>query len=148
MDGQHMLHQFNAHRFRMWHGKRVGTVPVGAIIYLQDGVRPFAGLTQPIVTRNPWMVEAWINRDYPVLLAGKWTTVKIAGGHLAMVRSLRDGRRQLVADWILLACIDAGLECGTGVGVTLDLAQERYSQKNRCRQSRSAKYSDQECALS
>ncbi len=105
-----MLHRFNAQRFRSWHGKRVGTVPVGPIVYLQDGVRPLAGLARPIVTRNPWMVEAWINRDYPVLVAGKWTTVKIAGGHLAMVRSLRDGRYQLVADWILLACMDAGLE--------------------------------------
>ena len=35
----------------------------------------------------------------------------IAGGHLAQVRSLRDGRRvQIFADWILLRCVDAGLE--------------------------------------
>jgi hypothetical protein len=47
--------------------------------------------------------------------------VKIAGGHLAIVRSLRDGRRQLVADWILLACVDAGLERQT----TRDLSHYR-----------------------
>jgi len=89
-------------------------------------------LSQPIVSRNPWMVEAWINRDYPVLVSGKWTTVKIAGGHLAMVHSLRDGRRQLVADWILLACMDAGLECVTEVGVTLDPAPRKILPENRC----------------
>ena len=105
-----MLHQFNAHRSGHWRGKRVGTIPVGAIIYLQDGVRPLAGLSRPVITRNPWMVEAWLNRDYSLFSSGKWTTVKRAGGHLAMVRSLRDGRRQVVADWILLACADAGLE--------------------------------------
>ena len=105
-----MLHQYNPQRFRWWRGKRIGTIPVGTILYLQDGVRPLTGLTQPIVTRNPWMVEAWLNRDYSRYSSGRWTTVKIAGGHLALVRSLRDGRHQLVADWLLLACMDAGLE--------------------------------------
>ena len=58
-------------------------------------------------------MEAWIPRDY-----AKWDestrtfrNVQIRGGHLAVVRSLRDRRRvQTVADWILLACLDAGLE--------------------------------------
>lgn len=104
-----MLHQFNAQRLR-WRGKRVGTIQVGAIIYVQDGVRPLRGLTQPVVTRNPWVVEAWLNRDYSLLTSGKWTTVKCADGHLAVICSLRDVRRQVVADWILLACVDAGLD--------------------------------------
>jgi hypothetical protein len=35
----------------------------------------------------------------------------MAGGHLAQVRSLRDRRRTAaVADWILLRCLDAGME--------------------------------------
>jgi hypothetical protein len=105
-----MLHQFNTQRFRWWQGKRVGTVPVGTIIYVQDGVRPLTGTSRPAVTRNPWIVEAWLNRDYSRFSSRKWTTVTITGGHLAMVRSLRDARRQLVADWILLACMDGGLE--------------------------------------
>jgi hypothetical protein len=105
-----MLHQFNPQRFRAWCGKRIGTIPVGTIVYLQDGVRPFRGLAQPVIRRNPWMVEAWLNRDYQRQISGKWTTMKAVGGHLAMVRSLRDGRKQLIADWILLACVDAGLE--------------------------------------
>ena len=105
-----MQHQFNAQRFRWWHGKRIGTIPVGAIIYVQDGVRSLAGLTRPIVRRTPWIVEAWLNRDYSLNSAGRWKTVKMAGGHSAVIRSLRDGRRQEVADWLLLACVDAGLE--------------------------------------
>jgi len=105
-----MLHQCHAQRFRWWRGKRVGTVPIGTIIYIQDGVRPLTGLSQPVTTRNPWLVEAWLSRDYSLYRSGGWTTVKCAGGHLALVRSLRDGRHQLVADWVLLACMDAGLE--------------------------------------
>lgn len=61
---------------------------------------------RPAVCRNPWQVVAWIPRDY--CTARK--TVRMAGGHLAIVRSLRDGRENVVADWLLLSCIDAGLE--------------------------------------
>ena len=93
--------------------KQIGTIPVGTIVYIQDGVRPLQGLTKEIVRREPWMVEAWLPRDY-----SKWNdstrsfkTVRVSGGHLAIVRSLRDRNRvQSVADWILLACIDSGLE--------------------------------------
>ena len=93
--------------------KQIGTIPIGTVLYIQDGVRPLNGLTRPVVCREPWMVEAWIPRDY-----AKWDqsartfhNVRIRGGHLAVVRSLRNQRRvQLVVDWILLACLDAGLE--------------------------------------
>jgi len=91
--------------------KRIGTIPVGTILYIQDGIRPFGNLQRPIVRRDPWIVEAWIPRDYSKWDGKAWRTVRIAGGHLAQVRSLRDRRRvQLVADWILLRCMDAGLE--------------------------------------
>jgi hypothetical protein len=109
-----MIRQYGAQRFSTGpRGKRIGTIPVGTIVYIQDGINPLRGLTRPIVCREPWIVEAWLPRDY-----SKWnptsrsfTTVRIAGGHLAMVRSLRNRRRvECVADWILLACIDAGLE--------------------------------------
>lgn len=126
-----MIHQYNPQRFRHLYppkavkrgknvtyvadprDKRVGTIAVGTILYIQDGVRPLRGLTRPLLCREPWIVEAWLPRDYT-----QWNTstrtfssTRIAGGHLAVVRSLRDRRRvQRVADWILLACIDAGLE--------------------------------------
>ena len=93
--------------------RRIGTIPVGTILYIQDGVSPLKGLTRDVVQREPWIVEAWLPRDY-----AKWDgtsrtfrTVRIRGGHLAVVRSLRGyRRRKTVADWILLACLDAGLE--------------------------------------
>jgi hypothetical protein len=126
-----MFRQYHAQRFRsmyppiptqvgketVYHpdrrDKKIGTIPVGTIVYIQDGVRPLHGLTREFICREPWIVEAWLPRDYT-----KWDgstrifkTVRIAGGHLAVVRSLRNRRRaQTVADWILLACIDAGLE--------------------------------------
>jgi hypothetical protein len=93
--------------------RKVGTVPVGTILYIPDGIRPFTGLARPVICREPWIVEAWLPREY-----AKWDgsqrrfrTVYIRGGHLAVVCSLRNRNRvQRVADWILVACIDAGLE--------------------------------------
>jgi hypothetical protein len=91
--------------------KRIGTIPVGTILYIQDGVHPLRNLERPVICREPWIVEAWIPREYSKWDDRGWRTVRIAGGHLAQVRSLRDRRRmQLVADWILLRCMDAGLE--------------------------------------
>ncbi len=104
-----MLHQYHPQRGRLWRGRLVGTLAVGTILYIQDGVRPFGGMRGPVVLRNPWQIIAWLNREFHPALPGKPTTY-LAGGHLAVVRSLRDGRVQRVADWLLLACVDAGLE--------------------------------------
>lgn len=93
--------------------KQIGTIPVGCILYIQDGVRPLNGLTREVICREPWIVEAWIPRDYSKWdeTTKKFRDVRICGGHLAVVRSLRNRRRvQTIADWILLACLDAGLE--------------------------------------
>lgn len=69
---------------------------VGAIVYIQDGCRPFGrSAWAPVVRRDPWQVVGWMNRA-PDDLYGFRT-----GGHLAIVRSLRTGRVQTVADWIL-----------------------------------------------
>jgi hypothetical protein len=56
---------------------------------------------------------AWIPRETYVRdrRTGKFEMRRCADGHLAMVRSLRDSRHtQQVADWLLLACVDAALE--------------------------------------
>lgn len=93
--------------------RQIGTIPVGTILYIQDGVRPFQGLTRDVVQREPWIVEAWLPHEYVKWdgVSRTFKTVRIRGGHLAIVRSLRDCRRvKTVADWILLACLDAGLE--------------------------------------
>ena len=98
-----MIHQYHAQRHQGGKPHGVGTVPVGTVVYIQDHIGPLTGFRVPIVCRNPWIVEAWLNRVHEP------TGNMLAGGHLAEVRSLRDGRRQLVADWILLRCVDAGL---------------------------------------
>ena len=107
-----MEHQYYASRFRILSdGRRVGTINVGTILYIQDGVRPFA-VPDRVICREPWRVEGWIPRE-----AISWDSatrrykmVRCPGGHLALVRSLRDSRRTAqVADWLLLACVDAGL---------------------------------------
>jgi hypothetical protein len=107
-----MERQYYAQRFRtLPNGRNAGTIPVGEIVYVQDGVRPFA-FPQQTICREPWKVEAWIPRETLSVdkATGKAQTKRCAGGHLAQVRSLRDSRQtRLVADWILLACIDAGL---------------------------------------
>ena len=111
-----MIRQYYAQRFRRSSGPRerqIGTIDIGTILYIQDGIRPLSGFANQIICREPWIVEAWIPRDCSTwdLKTRTFRDVRIAGGHLAQVRSLRDRRRvQLVADWILLACVDAGLE--------------------------------------
>jgi hypothetical protein len=107
-----MDYRYYAQRFRyLPDGRRVGTLGVGEIIYIQEGVLPFF-LPKHITCREPWRLEAWIPPDFtiwdPVIERHK--TVRCAGGHLALMRSLRDSRRtKYVADWILLACVEAGL---------------------------------------
>jgi hypothetical protein len=97
-----MMRQYYAKRFRAGSPKRIGTIPVGTIVYIQDGIRPLSGFCERPICRNPWIVESW----HPQTQFGR----AMAGGHLATVRSLRDGHRRQIADWILSSCIDAGLE--------------------------------------
>lgn len=126
-----MFHQYHAQRFLSLYpvrpkkiGRRiiyerdprdrnVGTIAVGTILYIQDGVRPLSGFSRAFIRRDPWIVEAWLPREYAKwdVASRSFKTTWIAGGHLAVVRSLRNRNRvQTVADWILLACMDAGLE--------------------------------------
>lgn len=92
--------------------KQIGTIPVGTILYIQDGINPLKGFTRPVVCREPWIVEAWLPRDCAKWdgLSRTFKPVRIRGGHLAVVRGLRTNRVQTVADWILLACVDAGFD--------------------------------------
>jgi hypothetical protein len=90
-----MIRQYNASPFRYdATGRRVGTVPVGTIAYLQDRL----GRSDSPVFRNPWIIVAWLPRE----CMGK----TMAGGHLAIVRSLRDGREQVVADHRIRAALE------------------------------------------
>lgn len=99
-----MMRQYHAQRIKGGNNPhKAGTIDVGRIFYLQD-YRPFRNVrgSGPFVYRNPWIVEAWHPRE----LLGKF----MRGGHLATVRSLRNGERRQVADWLLLAAEEDGLE--------------------------------------
>lgn len=95
---------------------RVGTIRVGQVFYIQDDHRPIGGGCTALryrwrdCCRNPWQVIAWSNREYYPAVKGASPVTYMRGGHLATVRSLRDGRVKQVADWILLQCEELGLE--------------------------------------
>lgn len=90
------------------HGRR-RVLPVGTIVYLQDGVRPFSFPRFP-VRREPYTIEAYHNREYFPSMEGAQEVTYMTGGHLATLRSLRDSRRVFkIADWILRMHDDAGL---------------------------------------
>lgn len=99
-----MFNAVNPCRFRTVNGRRKGTVPVGTIVYLQDGLRPMRGLTRPVVCRNPWIVVA-----FRPSRSGYDGLARTTYGATAVVRSLRDGRTEEVAEWVYLAHDDAGL---------------------------------------
>lgn len=102
-----MIRQYNPQRFRYHNGRKIGTIPVGTIAYIQDRL----GSYDSPVCRNPWIVVAWIPREVgaDAIVNGRYENRRMSGGHLAIVRSLRDGREQTVSDWILVGCDDAGL---------------------------------------
>ena len=110
-----MIRQYYAQRSRAGDNPlRVGVIPTGAIFYLQeDGWwrDRFRGAPS---CRNPWIVEGFLNgllcaarrnRD-----TGQWDDVYMARrSDMAVVRSLRDGRRRQVAVRILVLHEDEGL---------------------------------------
>lgn len=97
-----MNHPWNASRFRLRHGRRCGTIPVGTIVYLQDGLRPLVGFTRPVVLRSPWIVLAYRP------LIGSFDGKARSWCDRAVVKCLRTGRTTEVGAWVLLAHDDAG----------------------------------------
>ena len=86
------------HYYPHGHGShRSDALAIGRIVYIQDNVRPFAPIDYP-VRRNPWMIVGFHNRYCD--------SVRLRGGHIVDVRSLRDGRSGLVADWIVKRCLE------------------------------------------
>lgn len=119
---------------------RVGTIAVGSIYYLQSDAwwrDRFRGKPQ---TREPWMVEAFLNgvmgaaRRDPA--TGHWRSLFIAGrSDLAVVRSLRASGRKVVAVRILHAHEEEGLYRVCPVYPVLPSAEaiERYYASKRRR---------------
>lgn len=92
-----MLRQYNATRFTLQQiggtTRKVGTVPVGAILRLQGGTKI--------------RVEGWIPRDYATRENGKYATKRIAGGHMATVRRLSDNHTFPISDVFLINAPEA-----------------------------------------
>ena len=80
----------------------VGVISVGSTYYLQEDHYwrdRFRG--RPLL-RNPWIVEAFLNGIFGAArrnpTTGKWESRFISGrSDMAIVRSLRDGRRKTIA---------------------------------------------------
>ena len=110
-----MLRQYHAQRRRGGDNPLgVGTVALGSVFYLQDDGHWRARFRGAAVCRAPWIVEAFLNGQYHAArrdpATGRWLSV-YAGNRtdLALVRSLRDGRRSAVAIRLLQLHEDEGL---------------------------------------
>ncbi len=87
-----MLHQYNPPRFTFREiggtTRKVGTVPVGAILRLRAGAKI--------------RVEAWLPRDYATYERGRFSTKRVSGGHMALVRRLSDNAVFPISDVFLI----------------------------------------------
>ena len=109
-----MLRQYHAQRRQGGDNPLgVGTIALGAIFYLQDDGYWRARFGRTAVCRTPWIVESFLNGQYHAArrdpATGRWLSVYAANRtDLAMLRSLRDGRRQSVAIRLLQLHEDEG----------------------------------------
>ena len=109
-----MLRQYHAQRRQGGDNPLgVGTVALGSIFYLQDDGYWRARFGRTAVCRTPWIVEAFLNGPYHAArrdpATGRWLSVHVTNRtDLAVLRSLRDGRRQSVAIRLLQLHEDEG----------------------------------------
>ncbi len=110
----------------------VGVVAVGSSYYVQDEGHFRDRCSPAPICREPWQVEAFTNglmhaarrnRD-----TGQWEDAYRSGrSDMAVVRSLRDGRRRTVAVRLLILHDDLGLAKGIAAYPTLpDLRLYRH----------------------
>lgn len=92
----------------------VGIIASGSIYYLQDESYWRDRFKGRPICREPWIVEAFLNGSIGAArlspLTGKWEN-RTAGrrSDIAIVRSLRDGRRRTIAVRILILHDERGL---------------------------------------
>jgi hypothetical protein len=110
-----MIRQYYAQRRRGGDNpKGVGVIAVGSIYYLQNDSYwrdRFRGMP---VSRNPWIVLAFLNGVVAAsrrsVATGKWEDVFVSGrSDVALVRSLRDGRIRKIAVRTLILHDDLGM---------------------------------------
>ena len=110
-----MIRQYYAQRCRGGHNPLgVGVIPVGAIFYVQDEWWWRDRFRGRPVCREPWIVEAFLNGTIGAgrrnRETGSWEDVFIAGrSDMALIRSLRTGRRRQIAVRVLILLEDEGL---------------------------------------
>ena len=120
-----MMRQYHAPHRRGGHNPLgVGVVTVGSLFYLQDDTFFCDRYGRRAVCREPWQVEGFTNgvlhaarRDPDT---GRWRDSFWSGrSDMAVVRSLRDGRRRTVAVRLLALHDELGLTKGATAYPTL-----------------------------
>ena len=118
-----MLRQYHAqHRRRGGSNPLgVGVIGTGAVYYLQDRGFFSSSARSSATLRTPWVVEGFLNgtmgasRRNPD--TGLWESTCVSGrSDMAVVRSLRDGRRETVSVQLLGLHEDLGLALGARDG--------------------------------
>ena len=110
-----MIRRSYAQRYRGGYNPlRVGVIPGGAIFYIQNDCWWRDRYRGQPVCREPWIVEAFLNGTLGAgrrnRETGLWEDVFIAGrSDMAVVRSLRTGRRRRIAIRVLILHEDEGL---------------------------------------
>jgi hypothetical protein len=110
-----MFRQYFAQRCRGGDNPlRVGVTPAGAIYYLQNEGWWRDRYRGAPTCRAPWIVEAFLNGTLAAARrnprTGRWEDVYVAGrSDMAIVRSLRDGRRRAIAVRLLILHENEGL---------------------------------------
>ena len=134
-----MIRQYYAQRCRGGHNPlRVGVIPTGAIFYIQDDHWWRDRFRGRPTCREPWLLEAFLNGTLGAgrrnAETGLWENVFIAGrSDMAVIRSLRTGRRRQIAVRLLIVHEEAGLR--RDEGTYPDLPGETSQQPSRVRRS-------------
>jgi hypothetical protein len=134
-----VIRQYFAQRYRGGNNPlRVGIIPTGSIFYLQDDDVLRGGASPRC--RTPWLVEAFLNGQRHAVRRDRetdqWIDLYTTGrSDMAIVRSLRDGRRRKVAIRLLQLHDELGLTWEPTAYPTLPdpalIAQCRRSQADR-----------------
>lgn len=128
-----MIRQYFAQRCRGGDNPlRVGVIPAGAIFYLQPEWWWRDRFRGNPICRNPVIVEAFLNG---ILAAarrnsetGRWEDRFLAGrSDTAIVRSLRDGRRAVVAVRSLILHEEQGLRGDPTTYPDLPVLRQRFA---------------------
>jgi hypothetical protein len=111
-----MIRQYHAQRRRGGNNPHgIGIIAVGTIFYLRDEGWWRDRYRGAPICRNPWIVTAFLNGTIGAgrrnRSTGLWEDVYLAGrSDMAVVQSLRDGRRRQVAVRTLILHEDHGLQ--------------------------------------